>query len=99
VGTAFSTSGLLAGPIPDNGAVVSYLHAETNGALSAKSSAVIEVIDHDTGVNLLACTVAVEQESCTAGVGGHAAPGDQLEVRVTATGTGANKLWKVSFRY
>jgi hypothetical protein len=47
--------------MPDDGAVVSYLDAETNGYLGGKSSAIMEVIDHDTGVKLLGGTVGVER--------------------------------------
>ena len=89
----------LAGPIPDNGAVVSYLHAETEKALSGTDSATVEVIDND--VVLLACSVHAPSASCTAGVGGAANPGDNLEVRINkAVGPSGNKKpWRVSFRY
>ena len=46
----WSTSKFLAGPIPDDGAAVSYLHAETNAAVSG---ATIKVIDN--GVTLQEC--------------------------------------------
>jgi hypothetical protein len=95
----YSQSGLLAGPIPDNGAVVSYLHAETNAFLGGKSEseAVIEVIDNN--VTKLACRVGEGQKSCTAGVGGAALPGDNLEVKVKGIGSGNNRPWRVSIRY
>lgn len=94
----FSTEKTVAGPIPDNGAVVSYLHAETTKPLSGTGSvAAIAVKDND--VTLQKCTVTGSKTSCTAdAVGGAAKPGDNLEVEVTATG-GNNLPWRVSFRY
>ena len=76
---------------------MSYLHAETNAVLGGKGEAVIEVIDN--GVTKLACSIHVAEKSCTAGVGGAAAPGDNLEVRVTAVGGANHNPWRVSFRY
>jgi hypothetical protein len=92
----YQISALLAGPIPDNGARVSYLHAETN--INAVGNWQVEVIDN--GNLKTACTVVSGTKSCTAGLGGNAVAGDNLEVRVTRVSTfGGNQRWRVSFRY
>src|ERR1035437_1673196 len=64
--SGLSSSGLLTGPIPANGAVVSNLNAETNATLSGKDSATVAVIDNATGATLLSCTAnATSKGSCS----------------------------------
>jgi hypothetical protein len=98
-----SASGLLAGPTPDNGATVSNLYADTTAVLSGEAKAVVSVIDNTTGKTLLACTIEKSASSCSNGAtGGTAAPGDNIEVKLTLDQTGskcANKVWRVRFRY
>lgn len=101
----YQESVTLAGPIPDNGAAVGYLHAETDTYLGGTSYAVIEVIDNNKLVQ--ECRVGEpksEERSCTKDEVSSVkvSPGDNLEVRVTAPGatnSGKNRRWRVSFRY
>jgi hypothetical protein len=81
---------------------VSNLYADTNVPVTGSDSAVVSVIDNTTGVTLLACTVnAVTKTSCLNSSGsGVAAPGDNIEVKVTGSGSScADKEWRVKFRY
>lgn len=99
--SGFSVSDLLAGPTPANGAVVTNLYADTNTTLS-KEEATVAVIDNTTGITLLSCKVATGQSSCSnATEHGSAAPGDNIEVQVTAPGPRCNgrAAWRVRFRY
>jgi hypothetical protein len=100
--SGLSSSGLLSGPIPANGAVVSNLNAETNATLSGKDSATVTVIDNTTGATLLSCTVnSASKGSCSnTGSSPLVAPGHRIEVKVTANGSSCNnRAWQVSFRY
>ena len=61
----------------------------------------LAVIDNTTGATLLSCTVtSTSKGSCSnASRSGSAAPGDKVEVGVTATGLGGNnRQWQVRFR-
>ena len=100
--SGLSSSSLLSGPIPANGAVVSNLNAETNATLSGKDSATVAVIDNTTGATLLSCTVnSTSKGSCSnTGSSAPVAPGHRIEVKVTANGSSCNnRAWQVSFRY
>jgi hypothetical protein len=60
------------------------------------------VIDNTTGATLLSCTVdSTNKNHCSNTSGsGSAAPGENIEVKVKATGpSGKNKQWRVRFRY
>ena len=95
----YSVSTLLDGPTPANGATVSDLYADTNATLTGTETTKVEVIDNTTGTPLLECTVnSTTKTHCeNAGPGGNAAAGDNIEVKVTATGT--TGAWRVRFRY
>jgi hypothetical protein len=98
----FSTSEVLAGPTPANGATVTNLYAETNATVTGANTAVVAVIDNTTGGTLLSCMInSTNRNSCSNTSGsGSAAAGDNVEVRLTATGSsGNNKRWRVRFRY
>jgi hypothetical protein len=100
--SGYSPSNLLAGPTPASGATVTNLYADTNTALSSKESVLVSVIDNTTGATLLACTVtSTSNHSCSnAKESGSAAPGENIEVKVTATGfSGSYRPWRVRFRY
>jgi hypothetical protein len=100
--SGYSLSNLLAGPAPANGETVNNLYADTNATLGSKESALVSVIDNTTGATLLSCTVtSSSNRSCSNASGsGSAAPGENIEVRITASGSGCNnKQWRVRFRY
>ena len=101
--SGFSTSSLLAGPIPSNGATVSSLYATVNGTVNAKDTAAVTVIDNTSGTTLLSCTVtSANKNNCSSKAGESAAalPGDYIEVKVMTTGSScANKQWRVTFRF
>jgi hypothetical protein len=100
--TGLSSSPLLTGPTFANGATVTNLYAETNATLGGREEATVAVIDNATAATLLSCTVnSTTNSSCSNASGsGPAAPGDKIEVRVTASGSGSNnKQWDVRFRY
>lgn len=100
--SGFSSSVLLAGPTPASGATVTNLYADTSGTASGKDTALVSVIDNTTGVTLLTCTVnATNKNNCSNNSGsGPAAPGDNIEVKITITGTScSSKAWRVRFRY
>jgi hypothetical protein len=100
--SGYSLSNLLAGPTPANGATVTNLYADTNATLSSKESVLVSVIDNTTGATLLSCTVtSTSNHSCSnAKESGSATPGDNIEVRVTGSGSNCNnKAWRVRFRY
>jgi len=62
----------------------------------------VAVIDNTTDATLLSCTVtSTSRGSCSsASRSSSAAPGDKVEVRVTATGfRGNNRQWQVRFRH
>jgi hypothetical protein len=97
-----STSNLLAGPAPANGEIVNNLYADTNATLSSKESVLVSVIDNTTGKTLLSCTVtSSSNRSCSnSKESGSAAPGDNVEVKITPSGSSCNnKAWRVRFRY
>jgi hypothetical protein len=100
--TGFSSSSLLAGPTPAGGATVSNLYADSNAVVSGTDTVLVAVIDNTTGATLLSCTVnSTTKSSCSNASGsGSAAAGDNIEVKLTATGTSGNsKLWRVTFRF
>jgi hypothetical protein len=100
--SGFSSSDLLAGPMPAGGAKVTDLYAETNATLRGSDSVTVAVIDSTTGATLLSCTVnSTTRSSCSNATGsGSAAAGDNIEVKITATGaSGNNAPWRVAFRY
>jgi len=100
--SGYSPSNLLAGPAPASGETVTNLYADTNATLSSKESALVSVIDNTTGATLVSCTVtSSSNHSCSnAKESGSAAPGDNIEVKVTGSGSACNdKAWRVRFRY
>jgi hypothetical protein len=100
--SGYSASDLLAGPTPASGATVTDLYADTNAAPGSKESVLVSVIDNTTGATLLSCTVtSTSDHSCSnAGESGSAPPGDNIEVKVAASGVGSNdREWRVRFRY
>jgi hypothetical protein len=93
---------LLAGPTPANGATVSNLYVDSDASLSGSDTVLVAVIDNTTGATLLSCTVTkTSKGSCSNASGsGSAAAGENIEVKLTATGrSGNNKQWRVRFRY
>ena len=81
---------------------MSYLYADTNATVTGANTVLVAVIDNTTGVTLLSCTVnSTNKNRCSNTSGsGSAAAGDNIEVKVTATGaSGNNKQWRVRFRY
>jgi Collagen triple helix repeat (20 copies) len=100
--SGFASSRLLAGPTPANGATVTNLYADSNASVSGTDSVLVAVIDNTTGATLLSCTVTKATKSVCSNPGssGAVSPGDNLEVKVTATGSsGSEKQWRVRFRY
>jgi hypothetical protein len=62
----------------------------------------VAVIDNTTGATLLTCTLTSSSpKSCSnASGGGAVAAGDNIEVKITASGTsGTGKMWRVTFRF
>jgi hypothetical protein len=63
----------------------------------------VAVIDNTTGVTLQTCevTATTKNHGENTGVGGTAAAGDNIEVKVTAPGSRCNNraAWRVRFRY
>jgi hypothetical protein len=100
--SGYSASNLLAGPTPANGATVTNLYADTNTTPSGTETATVAVIDDTTGATLLSCTVTAGKSSCSnSKESGSAAPGENIEVKVTAPGSRCNDRasWRVRFRY
>jgi hypothetical protein len=99
--SGYSPSNLLAGPTPASGATVTNLYADMNTTLSGTETATVAVIDNTTAATLLTCTVTTGKSSCSnAKESGTAAPGDNIEVKMTASGSNCNnKAWRVRFRY
>jgi len=100
--SGYSPSNLLAGPTPASGATVTNLYADTNTTLSGTETATVTVIDDTTGATLISCTVTAGKSSCSnSKESGSAAPGDNIEVKVTAAGSRCNDRasWLVRFRY
>jgi hypothetical protein len=100
--SGFAAGRLLAGPTPANGATVTNLYADSNANVSGKDSVLVAVIDNTTGAALLSCMVnSASKSSCSnAGSSGSVAPGENIEVKLTATGpSGNSKQWRVRFRY
>jgi hypothetical protein len=100
--TGWSGNARLAGPTPANGATVTNLYADTNATVSGTDTVLVAVIDNTTGATLLSCTVnSTNKNTCSNSSGsGAAAAGDNIEVKLTATGPSGNaKLWRVRFRY
>jgi hypothetical protein len=100
--TGFSTSNLLAGPTPQGGAIVTRLYATLGGVVRGKDTATVAVIDNTTAGTLLSCTVtSASKGSCSSsGPSGPVAEGDYIEVKVMTSGpSGADRQWRVSFRY
>ena len=100
--TGFSSSKTLAGPTPANGATVTNLYADSSATVSGTDTVLVAVIDNTTGATLLSCTVnSTNKDSCSNASGsGSAAAGENIEVKLTATGeSGNSKLWRVTFRF
>jgi hypothetical protein len=100
--TGFSSGRLLAGPTPANGATVSNLYADSNASVSGSDTVLVAAIDNTTAATLLTCTVTkVSKNACSnTGSSGPVAPGDNIEVKLTVTGSSGNlKQWRVRFRY
>jgi hypothetical protein len=100
--SGYSPSNLLAGPAPASGETVTNLYADTNATLSSKESVLVSVVDNTTGAPLLSCTVtSTSNHSCSnAKESGSVAPGENIEVKVTGSGSNCNyKAWRVRFRY
>jgi hypothetical protein len=100
--SGYSLSSLLAGPAPANGETVNNLYADTNANLASKESVLVSVIDNTTGLTLLSCTVtSSSNHSCSkSNETGSALPGENIEVKVTASGSKGNYMqWRVRFRY
>jgi hypothetical protein len=98
----WSPSPFIAGPMPANGAVVSNVYADTNASVSGSDKVEVAVIDNTTGSTLLSCTVnSTSKNHCSnTGSSGSVAAGNNIEVKVTASGpSGNNKSWRVRFRY
>jgi hypothetical protein len=100
--SGFSSGRLLAGPTPANGATVSNLYVDSNASLSGSDTMLVAVIDNSTATTLLSCTVTkASKGACSNASGsGAVAAGENIEVKLTATGSsGNNKQWRVRFRY
>jgi hypothetical protein len=100
--SGFSAARLLAGPTPASGATVSKLYADSNASVSGFDTVFVAVIDNTTGATLLWCAVtSLTKSSCSnTGSSVPVAAGDNIEVKLTATGaSGNNKQWRVRFRY
>ncbi len=100
--TGYSISPLLDGPTPANGATATDLYADSNATVSGSETVLVAVVDNTTGTTLLSCIVnSASKGHCSNASGsGSAAAGDNIEVKVTVNGTGANNSqWRVRFRY
>jgi hypothetical protein len=65
-------------------------------------TALVAVIDNTTGATLLSCTLTSGSPKGCSNTGGTgaAAAGDNIEVKITASGvSGSSKMWRVRFRY
>jgi hypothetical protein len=99
--SGFSSSTRLA-PTPANGGTATSLYADSSATVSGTDTALVAVIDNTTGATLLSCTVTSSSpHGCSNASGsGSAAAGDNIEVKLTATGvSGKEKLWRVTFRF
>jgi hypothetical protein len=99
--TGFSSSTTLA-PTPANGATVTNLYTDSNATVTGTDAVLVAVIDNTTGATLLSCTVTSSTpHGCSnSSESGSAAAGDNIEVKLTATGTsGTGKMWRVTFRF
>jgi hypothetical protein len=75
---------------------------DSNASLSGSDTVLVAVIDNSTATALLSCTVTkASKGSCSNASGsGAVAAGENIEVKLTATGSsGNNKQWRVRFRY
>jgi hypothetical protein len=100
--SGFSNSDVPAGPTPAAGATVSGLYADTNASVSGSDTVLVAVTDNTTGKALVSCTVnSTNKTNCSnSSVSGFAKGGDNIEVKLTASGSsGNNKQWRVRFRY
>jgi hypothetical protein len=100
--TGFSSSTRLAGPTPANGATVTNLYADSSATVTGIDTVLVAVIDNTTGTTLLSCTLTSSTpHSCSnASESGAAAAGENIEVKLTATGPSGNeKPWRVTFRF
>jgi hypothetical protein len=100
--SGFSSGRLLAGPTPASGATVSNLYVDSTATVSGKDTVLVAVIDNTTAATLLSCTVnSTSKNTCSnTGSSGPVAAGDNIEVKLTATGpSGSEKQWRVRFRY
>jgi hypothetical protein len=97
----FSTSLRLA-PMPANGGNIADLNADSNANVSGTDTVLVAVIDNTTGATLLSCTVSSgSPHSCSnSSEAASAGPGDNVEVKITASGESGNKkAWRVTFRF
>jgi hypothetical protein len=97
----FSTNSRLA-PMPANGATVTNLYADTGASVSGADTVLVAVVDNTKAVTLLSCTVdATSKNHCLNASGsGSAAAGDNIEVKLTASGASGDKAkWRVTFRF
>jgi hypothetical protein len=100
--SGWSSNARLAGPTPANGATVTDLYADTNATVSGTDTVLVAVVDNTTGATLTSCQVneALKRSCSNNAIRGAAAAGDNIEVKITATGASGNeKLWRVRFRY
>jgi hypothetical protein len=82
--------------------MVSSLYADTSAVVTGSDKVLVAVIDNSTGTTLLSCTVdSTTKSSCSNNSEtGFAAPGENIEVKLTAAGSsGNNKRWRVGLRY
>ncbi len=78
------------------------LYADSNATVKGSDIVLVAVIDNSTGATLLTCTVnSTTVNHCSNTTeSGSAVAGENIEVKVTATGpSGNNKPWRVRFRY
>jgi hypothetical protein len=81
---------------------VSNLYVDSNANVSGNDTVLVAVIDNTTGATLLSCPVnSASKNTCSnGGSSGPVAAGENIEVKLTATGSsGNNKQWRVRFRY
>jgi hypothetical protein len=98
----WSNSNLLAGPTPNNGGTPTNLYVDTNATVKGSDTATVAVVDNTSDASLIYCTVnSSNVNHCFATSGtGSVGPGDNIEVKVTASGSSGDKAsWRVRFRY
>jgi hypothetical protein len=88
--------------MPANGGNIADLNADSNANVSGTDTVLVAVIDNTTGATLLSCTVSSgSPHSCSnSSEAASAGPGDNVEVKITASGESGNKkAWRVTFRF